>query len=87
MSDIQIQLAEGKDIGIPGTGVAPMPAAADVTYPRTSRILASWDHTIRDINQYFESSALKVYYQSIDRRVRVDNFPAANAVKKDHAHR
>lgn len=80
-SDVQVQFAEGKDIGIPGTGVAPLPAAADVTYPRTSRILASWDHKISDINPYFKESAVKIYYQSIDRRVRIDNFPAGNAVK------
>jgi hemoglobin/transferrin/lactoferrin receptor protein len=81
-SDVQVQFAEGKEIGIPGTGVAPMPTEADVTYPRTSRVLASWDHKISDISQHFKESAVKVYYQSIDRRVRIDNFPAASAVKK-----
>ena len=81
-SDIQVQFAEGKDIGIPGTGVAPLPSAADVTYPRTSRVLASWDHKIQDISDHFKESAVKLYYQSIDRRVRIDNFPAASPVQK-----
>ncbi|KMY66235.1 hypothetical protein AAU61_17260 [Desulfocarbo indianensis] len=80
-SDFQVQYHEGKDIGIPGTGVAPLPTAADVTYPRTSRSLVSFDHKFENINQYFKESAIKVYYQSLDRRVRVDNFPAASKVK------
>lgn len=80
-SDFQVQFHEGENIGIPGTGVAPLPAAADVTYPRTNRTLLSFDHKIEDINEYFKESAIKVYYQSIDRRVRIDNFPAASPVK------
>lgn len=76
-SKFQIQRLEGEDIGIPGTGLAPMPAATDVTYPRTSRTLVQLGHEFKPDSEYFKSSALNLYYQSIDRRVRVDNFPAS----------
>ena len=82
VTDLQVQHMEGEDIGVPGTGVAPLPTAADVTYPSTRRTLLSLEHTIKDLTPCFRESSLQLYYQTIDRRVTVDNFPAASAVSK-----
>ncbi len=81
-SRFQVQHLEGEDIGIPGTGVAPMPTAADVTYPRTSRTLVQLTHEYAPKGEVFKSSALNLYYQTIDRRVRIDDFPASLPLKE-----
>jgi hemoglobin/transferrin/lactoferrin receptor protein len=90
VTDVQVQHLEGEDIGIPGTGVAPLPTAADITYPSTRRTLLSMQHTIEDLSDIYKETSLQFYYQTINRRVVVDNFPAASAVSKltpnaDHA--
>ncbi|MBN1558271.1 MAG: TonB-dependent receptor plug domain-containing protein, partial [Lentisphaerae bacterium] len=75
--DLNLQHVAGRDIGIPGSGTAPLPAAADVTYPRTRRALAAVTATLRPAAGAVESAAWTAYAQAIDRRVRIDNFPAA----------
>ena len=79
-SGFQVQRLEGKNIGIPGTGLASMPAVTDVTYPRTSRTLVQFTHEYQPRGEVFQSSKLNLYYQEIDRRVRIDKFPAASPI-------
>ncbi|NLB54681.1 MAG: TonB-dependent receptor [Lentisphaerae bacterium] len=84
-----LQFYEGHEIGIPGTGTAPLPAVADVTYPITRRSMLSLTGSYDHNGDLFENSKLHVYYQEIDRRVRVDNFPASSPIvemypKADH---
>lgn len=80
-TDINLQYFEGKAIGIPGSGVAPLPPAADVTYPQTTRSMASM------VNHYEPSAGAwkqvdwSLYWQFIERRVRIDNFPSASPLK------
>ena len=81
-SRFQVQRLEGKEIGIPGTGVAPLPAVADITYPRTSRTLVQFAHEFEPGGEIFKRSQLNLYYQEIDRRVRIDNFPAASPLQR-----
>lgn len=75
--DAQIQLYEGRDIGLPGMGEAPLPTAADVTYPRERRNLFQLVHTLKPMSDTWTSSQLSIFAQTIDRRVLIDKFPAA----------
>lgn len=75
-SEVNIQYFLGKDIGIPGSGTAPLPSAADVTYPETERGLISLVTTCDPRGGVLKESGVNLYYQYIDRRVRIDNFPA-----------
>lgn len=77
LTEAQAQYYEGRDIGIPGAGTAPLPVYADVTYPRIRRGLLSLKHTFSPEGPVFEKSELNVYYQFIDRRVLIDNYPAS----------
>lgn len=73
----QAQYVEGREIGIPGSGTAPLPSQADVTYPRVRRSLVSVDYTSRPGLGAWEQMSVQLFRQHIDRRVRVDAFPAA----------
>jgi hemoglobin/transferrin/lactoferrin receptor protein len=77
-TELQFQYFEGHEIGIPGTGTAPLPAAADVTYPDVRRGLVQAVHTIEPDRGWLQKSEFNVYYQWIDRRARLDNFPEAS---------
>jgi hemoglobin/transferrin/lactoferrin receptor protein len=72
------QFFEGRDIGIPGSGTAPLPAAADVTYLHTSSELGSLAATFAPRWAFLAESRLRLSVQRIERRVRVDRFPAAS---------
>lgn len=84
----QYQRVEGEEIGIPGKGLA-LPSGPDVTYPDTYRELISVDHAITPESGVIEKSEVIFYHQTIDRNVRMDNFPAASsasAVKPSAKH-
>ncbi len=72
---VQYQHVEGREIGIPGTGNASLPLVADVTYPETSRMMASIVHKFLPQNEIWNESTLNLYYQEIDRNVRIDQLP------------
>lgn len=74
----QLQYYQGDEVGIPGSGTAPLPQAGDVTYPVIRRGLANIVHTYQPDSDIYKESKLNVYYQFIDRRVRIDNFPPAS---------
>lgn len=80
--NMNLQYYEGHEIGIPGTGVAPLPEAADVTYPETRRGLFSIGNNFIHDLKFIDSSTFVLFYQFIDRRVRIDNFPAASPLEK-----
>ncbi len=81
-TDLQAQYAEGYDIGIPGKGLS-LPVGPDVTYPRVSRSLLDLVHTVTPETGLLRSSEVKVYLQEIQRRVRIDNFPAGSPAVKN----
>lgn len=84
----QYQRVEGEEIGIPGKGLA-LPQGPDATYPDTYRELFCVDHSITPGQGVLTRSDLTVYHQTIDRNVRLDNFPAAspmNAIKPSATH-
>lgn len=75
-SYLLVQIHRGNEIGIPGTGSAPLPAAADVTYEDADRVLVGMNHRWLLDGNYWRSSRLHLYYQLIERTVRMDRFPA-----------
>lgn len=78
-SEFQYQYMDGSEIGVPGTGSAPLPAAADVTLEKNNRRLLQFTHVIEPDSGLLEKSELMVFYQTIERQPRIDNF-AAGAV-------
>jgi hemoglobin/transferrin/lactoferrin receptor protein len=77
---LQYQRTEGREIGVPGTGSAALPVAAQVTMEESNRIMAQLAHTFRPRGALLTESTLLVSYQLIQRNQRIDNFPAASAV-------
>lgn len=73
-----LNFVEGREIGLPGTGVAPLPAQADVTYPKTRRILWNTVYIIEPGYPWLRESRAQFYYQRIERRTRIDAFPATS---------
>lgn len=88
-TEFQAQYFEGRNIGIPGKGLS-LPEGPDVTYPRTSRALLHLTHTLSPESGSLSESRLNLFYQKIQRRARLDDFPAAaplaeNRPGADHA--
>ncbi len=75
-SDVLVQLHRGSDIGIPGSGSAPLPARADVTYDEAHRLLVALNNRLAVDGAHWQASRLSLYFQQIERTVRIDNFPA-----------
>lgn len=80
VTEAQVQFYEGVHIGIPGSGTAPLPPLADVTYPRTPRLLFNVRHSYSPKNSMLSESLLNLYYQSIGRRTIIDNFAPGSPV-------
>jgi hemoglobin/transferrin/lactoferrin receptor protein len=75
----QVQHLRGDEIGIPGMGLA-LPTGTDVTYPDTNRTLFNITHTLFPDTKLISESSLNLFYQTIERRVRIDNFPEESPV-------
>ncbi len=73
-SELQYQHFDGSEIGVPGTGSAPLPTAADVTLEANNRRLLQFRHVIEPGSGSFEQSELMAFYQLIDREPIIDNF-------------
>lgn len=74
-TDVWVQYHRGEDIGIPGTGSAPLPTQADVTYKEARRWLVNLNNRLVVDGPYWKTSRLNLYYQHIERKVQIDNFP------------
>lgn len=78
----QVHYAEGREIGIPGSGTAPLPESADVTYPRARRFMADVAYVgLPGLGPWAETK-LRVFRQHVDRRARIDEFPDASPVER-----
>lgn len=73
-----VSATEARDVGIPGTGTAPLPVGADVTLARHTSKRAGITHKFTPKGSLLEESSLQLGYQLIERRPRIDNFPAGN---------
>ncbi len=74
-SEFRVQYHRGEEIGIPGTGRAPLPAQADVTYAEAHRWLVALHNRVAVDVGAWATSRLDLYYQQIERQVRIDGFP------------
>jgi len=80
-SDVLVQYHRGDEIGIPGSGTAPLPARADVTYEDAHRLLVGFHNRLVIDGAHWRTSRLNVYYQQIERSVRIDGFPDGPLLK------
>ncbi|GBC61461.1 TonB-dependent receptor [Desulfonema ishimotonii] len=76
VTELQGQYSEARGVGIPGKGLS-LPSGPDVTYTRTSLALLSLTHTFTPEGLSLAESKLSLFYQKIQRQVRIDHFPAA----------
>jgi len=67
--------ADATDVGIPG-GSSTLPSTARVTYPRTTNTLISADATLDVDADILKQVSASLYYNIIERRVRLDQLPA-----------
>ncbi len=82
--DVNLQDFEGRNIGVPGSGSAPMPPVSTITYPRTSRQLAKLSGELAWDGDFWDAFRLDGYWQRIERRVRIDGLPPASPVESLH---
>ncbi|MBI9090195.1 MAG: TonB-dependent receptor [Desulfobacterium sp.] len=73
-TQVLVQHVKGEEIGIPGKGLS-LPTGPDVTYPGTSRTLVNLTHTLTPDSPLISESRINLFYQKIERRVRLDHFP------------
>lgn len=73
-SEFQVQRYQAHEVGIPGSGTAPLPVNSDVTYPDIRRTLINFRHDIDFEAMRLTSSQLNAYFHRIDRKVRIDGF-------------
>lgn len=73
------QRADADEVGIPGSGTAPLPAAADVTYEHAERTLAMVSVACEPGGMW-ERTRLLLYGHQMERLVRIDAFPVASPV-------
>lgn len=81
----QVQRAEAREVGVPGTGSAALPVGADVTLAHEYRTLAQVLHAYTPESSVLEKSELKLGYQKLERNPRIDNPTAQVAWIKPHA--
>ena len=69
-----VQRAEAREVGIPGSGTAALPSNADVTLAHEYRTMAQVRHAFTPEDSALEKSELALGYQKIERNPRIDEF-------------
>lgn len=77
---MSLSATEASDIGIPGTGTAPLPVGADVTLTRNTSKRLEIAHTINPLDSILEESTFRLGYQLIERNPRIDGFPSGSVL-------
>jgi hemoglobin/transferrin/lactoferrin receptor protein len=67
---------EASDVGVPGTGTAPLPVGAHVTLTRNTSKRMSVTHSYTPKDSPLQESSLRLGYQLIERNPRIDDFPS-----------
>ncbi|MGE4290733.1 MAG: TonB-dependent receptor [Desulfovibrio sp.] len=70
---VQYQFTDADDVGIPGTGSAPLPATADVTLKSNDRTFLQLRHAFRPEGGSLEESVLTLSYQLLTRDPVIKN--------------
>lgn len=78
VTEVQYQQVTGWEIGVPGTGSAPLPTNADVTLEENERQLVQVKHNVRNEGSILKESELMGYWQLIERNQRIDNFTSGS---------
>jgi len=76
------QYNEGQNVGIPGKGLS-LPSGPDVTYSKAALSLLNITHTYTPEQGCFKESKASLFYQKIERKVVIDNFPATYALTEN----
>jgi len=79
-TQVNVQVMEGRNIGIPGKGLA-LSEGPDATYPVTRRVLGSLSHTLTPDSRILTRSRVNLFFQEVDRNVLLDAFPAAASME------
>lgn len=75
-----VSLMEASDVGIPGTGTAPLPVGAHVTLTRNTSKRLSVTHSYTPKKCLLQESSLRLGYQLIERNPRIDDFPSGSVL-------
>jgi len=73
VTEVEGQYFEAGNVGIPGKGLS-LPSGADVTYPTTTLSLINLTHTFTPEDLLLAESRVNLFYQKIERQVRIDHF-------------
>lgn len=71
---------QARDVGIPGTGTAPLPVGAYVTLTRNTSKRMEVRHSFTPTGSLLQESSLRLGYQLIEREPRIDHFPSGPVV-------
>lgn len=82
---IQYQHADADDVGIPGTGSAPLPAAADVSLKSNDRTFLQLRQTYRPEHGSLDESVLTLSYQLIVRDPAIMNATTGRIIQDPYA--
>lgn len=77
---VNFAATQARDVGIPGTGTAPLPVGADVTLVRNTSKRFEIAHTLTPDAMVLKESTLRLGYQLIEREPRIDAFPSGPVV-------
>ncbi|MEF2146338.1 MAG: TonB-dependent receptor [Desulfovibrionaceae bacterium] len=76
VTTLQYQSVDGNNVGIPGTGSAPLPTTADVSLKENDRRFFQASHSYTPEGSVLRESTLTFSYQLLQRNPRIDNFTA-----------
>ncbi len=79
-TELSFAATQARDVGIPGTGTAPLPVGAYVTLTRNDSKRMEMRHSFTPSGSVLQESSLRLGYQLIERDPRIDHFPAGQVV-------
>ena len=77
---LNFSATQARDVGIPGTGTAPLPVGAYVTLTRNESKRLDVRHSYTPSGSILQESSLRLGYQLIERNPRIDRFPTGQPV-------
>lgn len=80
MTKVSVAAAEARDVGIPGTGTAPLPTGAYVTLTRNTSKRVEAEHVFTPQGGVLRESSLRLGYHLVEREPRIDHFPSGPVV-------
>lgn len=78
---LSFSATQARDVGIPGTGTAPLPVGAYVTLTRNDSKRMEVRHSFTPSGSLLLESSLRLGYQFIERKPRIDHFPSGPVIR------